>query len=126
MLTKRIVHATIPAADIDRAIRWYEEKLGFTPQARPEGGAMYHAAEGTRFFVYPSDRAGEAPQTVMSFETNDLTHDVAELKNRGVVFEEYDQPGIKTIDSIATMGAVRGAWFRDSEGNIIGVVQEPA
>lgn len=125
MLTERTVQATIPVADIDRAVLWYDEKLGFKPVARIEGGAMYEAGGGTRFFLYPTTHAGLAPQTVMSFMTPDLDTEVRALKARGVVFEEYDLPGIKTVDSIATIGSTRGAWFKDSEGNIIGVVQEP-
>ena len=125
MLTERMVQATIPAADMERAMLWYEEKLGFKPVARIEGGAMYRAAGGTGFFLYPTTHAGLAPQTVMSFMTPDLGTEVRDLKARGVVFEEYDLPGIKTVDSIAAMGSTRGAWFKDSEGNIIGVVQEP-
>jgi len=120
-----MVQATIPAADIDRAMRWYEEKLGFNPVSRIEGGAMYEAGGGTHFFLYPTTHAGLAPQTVMSFMTPDVDTEVRDLKARGVVFEEYDLPGIKTVDSIATIGSTRGAWFKDSEGNIIGVVQEP-
>jgi catechol 2,3-dioxygenase-like lactoylglutathione lyase family enzyme len=125
MLTERMVQATIPAADIDRAVRWYEEKLGFKPVSRIEGGAMYRAAGGTGFFLYATPHAGQAPQTVMSFLTPDVEKEVRDLKARGVAFEEYDLPGIKTVDSIAAMGPTRGAWFKDSEGNIIGLVQEP-
>lgn len=93
MLTDRRIHATIPAADLGRARRWYEERLGFTPIRELPGGLMYDAAE--------------------------------ELKARGVVFEDYDFPTLKTVDSIATTGPSRAAWFRDSEGNIIGIVQLP-
>jgi catechol 2,3-dioxygenase-like lactoylglutathione lyase family enzyme len=125
MLTDRAVHTTIPAADMDRAIRWYEEKLGFKPVERQAGGALYHAASGTRFVIYPTPNAGQAPQTVMGFSTPDIEAEVRDLKGRGIVFEEYDFPGLKTVNSIATIDSVRGAWFRDSEGNILGVVQMP-
>ena len=61
----------------------------------------------------------------MGFSTSDIESEVRDLKARGVVFEEYDFPTLKTVDGIATVGATRTGWFRDSEGNIIGVVQLP-
>ncbi|MCB1494213.1 MAG: VOC family protein [Bauldia sp.] len=123
MLTDCAVMATIPASDLDRAIRWYDEKLGFKPVMETEGGVMYQAANGTGFFIYPTPNAGEAPQTLMSFLTPDVTSEVRDLKALGVVFEEYDLPGMRTVDSIASMPGGRGGWFRDSEGNIIGVFE---
>jgi catechol 2,3-dioxygenase-like lactoylglutathione lyase family enzyme len=125
MLNDRRTHTTIPAADIDRAVRWYEEKLGWKPTRRSSGGVSYGTADDTRFVIYPSPNAGKAPQTVMGFRTADIEADVRGLKQRGVIFEEYDFPGLKTIDSIATTADVRAAWFRDSEGNILGIVQLP-
>lgn len=125
MLTDRRAHTTLPAADMDRAIRWYEEKLGFKPLWRNPAGAMYQAGDGTRFQSYPTPDAGKAPQTVMGFVTPDIEGDVRALKARGVVFEDYDLPTLKTIGSIATMGSVRAAWFRDSEENILGLVHFP-
>ena len=116
MLNERRTHTTIPAADIDRAVRWYEEKLGWKPTRRLPSGVSYGTPEDTRFVIYPSPNAGKAPQTVMGFRT-------ADLKAHGVVFEEYDLPGLKTVGSIAAMGDVRAAWFRDSEGNILGIVR---
>ncbi len=123
MLSERRIHTTIPAADMDRAVRWYEEKLGFKPLQKLPGATMYRAADDSRFVLYPTPNAGKAPQTVMGFTTLDVESDVLDLKARGVVFEEYDFPELKTIDSIAIRGPVRSAWFRDSEGNILGIVQ---
>lgn len=127
MLTELRVHATIPASDIARAKNWYEEKLGFRPVRELPGGLMYDAANGTRFVVYPSPNAGQAPQTCMGFAAHDIEREVRELKERGVTFEEYDYPSLKTVDGIAETGdgASRSAWFRDSEGNILGLVQLP-
>ena len=62
----------------------------------------------------------------MGFETADVEGDVAALKKKGVKFEDYDMPGLKTVDSIATFGKLKGAWFRDSEGNILGISNPPA
>ncbi len=86
---------------------------------------MYDAADSTRFIIYPTPNAGKSPNTLMGFVTDDIEAEVRELKARGVVFEEYDYPTVKTVGSIATVGPTRSAWFRDSEGNIIGVVQLP-
>ena len=125
MLTELRVHTTIPATDMDRAMRWYEEKLGFKPVWKRVVGAMYEAGDGTRFQLYPTPNAGQAPQTVMGLTTNQIEADVREFKARGVVFEEYDLPDLKTVDSIATADNARAAWFRDSEGNILGLAQFP-
>ena len=125
MLTDRRAHSTIPAADLGRARQWYSEKLGFEPIRELPGGLMYDAAEGTRFIIYPTPNAGQSLNTLMGFVTPDIGAEVRDLKARGVVFEEYDYPTLRTVDSIATVGPTRSAWFRDSEGNIIGVVQLP-
>lgn len=123
MLTQTRVHTTIPASDIDRAMRFYEDKLGFKPMSTLPGGMMYQAAGDTRFVLYPSPNAGKAPQTVMGFTVDNVEAEVKDLKRRGVVFEEYDYPGLKTVDSIAKRDGVSSAWFKDSEGNILGIVQ---
>ena len=125
MLTERRVHTTLPASDMARARAWYAEKLGFEPMLDLPSGMMYEAAEGTRFVLFPSPNAGQAPQTCMGFATSDIEGDVRDLKAKGVTFEEYDTPNFTTVDSIATAGPTRSAWFRDSEGNILGIVQLP-
>ena len=125
MLSNRRAHATIPVADMVRAKRWYEEKLGLKPTKDNAVGSIYETGGGTGFFLYPTPNAGKAPNTLMSFEAKDIVADVRALKKLGVVFEEYDMPGLKTIDSIASLGALRGAWFKDSEGNILAIGEEP-
>ena len=126
MLGSRRAYATIPATDLDRAKRWYQEKLGLTPVREvADAGVMYQVGEGSGFFLYPTSNAGKAPNTLMSFSAEDIVADVAALKKRGVVFEEYDVPGLKTVNSIATLGNLRGAWFKDSEGNILAIGEEP-
>ena len=125
MLTDCRVHATIPAADLGRARKWYADMLGLEPIRQLPGGLMYDAADSTRFIIYPTPNAGKSPNTCMGFATDDIDAEVRGLKERGVVFEEYDSPNLKTVDGIATVGPTRSAWFRDSEGNVIGVVQLP-
>ena len=126
MLSQRPVHSTIPASDVERAKRFYGETLGFPIVQEQPGGVMFQAAEGTRFVVYPSPNAGASPNTIMGFAVDDIESEVTDLTNRGVVFERYDFPGLKTDDlGIATSGPTRSAWFKDTEGNILGVVQLP-
>jgi catechol 2,3-dioxygenase-like lactoylglutathione lyase family enzyme len=121
MLSDHRVYATIPAADIERARRWYEEKLQLKPRTSEPMGLIYDLGGGTGFLLYPTSLAGKAPNTLMSFDTHDIKGDVADMKKRGVKFEDYDMPGLKTVDSIATIGDRRGAWFKDSEGNILAI-----
>jgi catechol 2,3-dioxygenase-like lactoylglutathione lyase family enzyme len=121
MLSDHPVYATIPASDIERARRWYEEKLGLKPRMSEPMGLIYDLGGGTGFLLYPTSFAGQAPNTLMSFDTKNIAGDVADMKGRGVKFEEYDLPGLKTINSIATLGSRRGAWFKDSEGNILAI-----
>jgi len=121
MLSTRRVYATIPAADIERARKWYEEKLGLRPRAQEPMGLIYDLGAGTGFLLYPTPNAGQAPNTLASFSSTDVKSDVAALKKRGVKFEDYDFPGLKTENSIAMIGGRAGAWFKDSEGNILAI-----
>jgi catechol 2,3-dioxygenase-like lactoylglutathione lyase family enzyme len=123
MLCDCHVSATIPAKDMARARQFYEKTLGFDPVDENPGGVMYHA-RGSAFFLYPSEFAGTNKATVMGFETNDLRRQVNELRLKGVKFEEYTTPGVKTVDGIAEMGdGSAGAWFTDTEGNILSLIQ---
>ena len=124
MLSGRSVYATIPAADLERASRWYEEKLGLHPVKREEMGLVYELGHGTGFLLYPTSNAGKAPNTLATFSSTDVRSDVAALKARGVVFEDYDFPGLKTEGGIARLGDRTAAWFKDSEGNILAIGDE--
>lgn len=126
MLGSHRVFPTIPVTDLARARRWYEEKLGLKPARETAEGLVYQLAGGTGFLLYQTQFAGKAPNTLMGFETSDVEGDVAALKKQGVKFEDYDMPGLKTINSIATIGSVKGAWFRDSENNILAISNPPA
>lgn len=126
MLSNRRAMATIPAADMERAKAWYSDKLGLKPDMSEEAGLIYRLGGGSGFLLYPSPNAGQAPNTLMVFESTDVAADVAALKGRGVKFEEYDLPELKTENSIAAIGSRKAAWFRDSEGNILAVGDGPA
>jgi predicted enzyme related to lactoylglutathione lyase len=112
--------ATIPATDLERARAFYEQKLGFTPESVMEAGLIYRFGKGTGAFLYPSSTAG-AGHTVGSWFVSDLPAAVEALRARGIEFEEYDFPGLKTVDGIADLGSELSAWFKDSEGNILAV-----
>lgn len=122
MLANFQMHSTIPAQDLGRAKKYYADRLGLTPARETPGGLVYEY-KGAWFLLYPSPGAGTARHTVAGWAIDDIEAEVAELKARGVVFEEYDLPSLKTVNSIATTGPNRAAWFKDSEGNILGLVQ---
>jgi catechol 2,3-dioxygenase-like lactoylglutathione lyase family enzyme len=126
MLQGRYMHPTIPAIDLERARAWYEEKLGLTPSQEMPGGLIYQTSGEAWFLLFPTPNAGTAEHTVGGWQVEDIHAEVAELKGRGVVFEEYDFPTVKTVDSVAETGPVKAAWFKDSEGNILGIVQLPS
>jgi len=123
MLKDAPITAYVPAADLERARKFYEEKLGLEPDEENAAGVFYKCGEGTTFFLYKSAGAGTSKASTAFWDVEDVEAEVADLKGRGVVFEEYDMPGIKTVNGIATGGGAKTAWFKDSEGNIMAVSQ---
>ena len=119
MLTNSPVSSVLPVADMARAKEFYQDKLGLAllPESIP-GTAEFEAGEGTRIQLYEHGLP-KAENTAASFEVSDIAATVRELKDNGVTFEEYDFPDLKTVDSIATMGSMQAAWFKDTEGNIL-------
>jgi predicted enzyme related to lactoylglutathione lyase len=113
----------IPASDISRARRFFEQKVGLVPKEDVAGGVVYECGNGSWIFLYTSGGAGTSSASQAFWQVKDVESEVRELKSRGVVFEEYDLPGIKTVDGIATMDDTKGAWFKDSEGNIFALIQ---
>lgn len=124
MLSDRRCATMIPASDLERAKKWYADLLGFTPNAEDSDGVQYLSGEGTEFWLYPSEFAGTNQATVMGWLAQDLSAEMDDLKARGISFEEYDIPGIKTVEGIAEFGSgERAAWFKDSEGNILALFE---
>jgi catechol 2,3-dioxygenase-like lactoylglutathione lyase family enzyme len=123
MLANHPVNATLPAVDLERAKRFYTERLGLSPEMEAPGGIFFRCGEGTRFLVFPSGGTASGSHTQMGWTVEDIEAEVAALKTRGVVFEEYDTPGLKSVNSIAIIGTDKAAWFKDSEGNLLGLVQ---
>jgi len=126
MLKSSPIVPYIPVADLERARKFYEEKIGLTPKEIYAGGVIYECGGGTWVFMYPSGGAGTSKASTAFWAVEDVEKEVAELKSRGVVFEEYDMPQIKTENSIATGGGAKTAWFKDSEGNIMAISQRIA
>ena len=123
MLGKSQIIAYVPVSDLPRARKFYEEKLGFVPvESNPEG-VMYESGKGSRFFAYKSAGAGTSKASTAFWQVGDVEAEVADLRKRGVVFEEYDNPGFKTVNGFATGGGAKTAWFKDTEGNILAVSQ---
>jgi catechol 2,3-dioxygenase-like lactoylglutathione lyase family enzyme len=125
MLGNHIMRASLPASDLDRARKFYEETLGLEVLEADEGGITFKSGSGSEFFVFTSMGKSDASFTQGGWEVDDIESEVGELKSRGVKFEEYDFPGMKTVNGIAETGPARGAWFKDSEGNLLGLVQLP-
>jgi len=123
MLTNSPIVPYIPVADMARARKFYEGKLGLKPREEYAGGVIYECGNGSWVFMYPSAGAGTSKASTAFWAVDDVAAEVADLKAKGVVFEEYNMPGIKTVNSIATGGGARTAWFKDSEGNILAVSQ---
>jgi predicted enzyme related to lactoylglutathione lyase len=122
MLKTAPIRAYIPAKDVKRARKFYEEKIGLVPKLEFAGGVIYECG-GTEVFLYPTPNAGTSKASQAFWHVKDVEAEVADLKARGVQFEEYDMPGITMKNSIATGGGAKTAWFKDSEGNIMAVSQ---
>jgi predicted enzyme related to lactoylglutathione lyase len=122
MLANAPIRAYIPVSDVARARRFYEKTVGLKPKQDYAGGVIYECG-GTEVFMYPTTNAGTSKASQAFWQVGDVEAEVAELKARGVVFEEYDLPGMKMVNSIATGGGAKTAWFKDTEGNILAVSQ---
>jgi catechol 2,3-dioxygenase-like lactoylglutathione lyase family enzyme len=127
MLQDSHVATRLPAQDLERAKAFYAEKLGLTPAEERPGGVRYQCI-GSTFVLFETTGAPSGTHTQMAFDVEDLEATMAELRSRGLVFEEYDG----TVDGVVTVegnypskGGVgeKGAWFKDSEGNLLGIGQ---
>jgi catechol 2,3-dioxygenase-like lactoylglutathione lyase family enzyme len=130
MLENGGVSARLPAQDLERARAFYAEKLGLEPEEERPGGLRYRCARG-EFALFQSGGAPSGTHTQMAWEVQDIEAAVIQLRANGVVFEEYDQPGLTTVDGIAEVPdnypskgvGERAAWFKDSEGNLLALGQ---
>ena len=123
MLSDYSIRTTLPASDLERAKAFYRDALGFVPEHEAPEGLSYRTKTGSPFFVYPSGGSASGQHTQMGWDVPDIDAEVTELQSRGVEFIEYNSPPLKTVNGIATTGSVKAAWFNESEGNLIGLVQ---
>ena len=122
MLSDTVAAVVLPAEDMARARAFYTDKLGLPIAFENDQGVGFGAGAGTIVFVYPHGKT-KADHTVAAFAVSDVPAKVQALRAAGVVFLEYDQPGLKTVDGIADSSGGKGAWFKDSEGNILSIVE---
>jgi catechol 2,3-dioxygenase-like lactoylglutathione lyase family enzyme len=122
MLQEASMYSYIPAKNVTRARAFYEEKLGFKPKEVTAGGVTYEFATGTACFLYPTPNAGTSKASQAFWQVEDIEKEVAELIARGVKFETYDMPDIDAR-GISTAGGAKAAWFKDTEGNIMALIQ---
>jgi catechol 2,3-dioxygenase-like lactoylglutathione lyase family enzyme len=119
MLQQAAITVMLPVKNLERAREFYEHCLGFEPGERhPDGKYVYRAA-GAYLALFPKDEGTRAEHTALSFEVDDIAKAIRELQKRGVVFADYDYPGLKTVDHVCVLGAEKAAWFDDTEGNCL-------
>ena len=123
MLQNFPMYAYIPAKDVARARQFYESKLGFRAKEEVAGGVIYEFKDKTACFLYPTPNAGTSLASQAFWQVEDIEREVSELKARGIVFEEYDVPGERSPSGVVTAGGAKAAWFKDSEGNILAIIQ---
>jgi catechol-2,3-dioxygenase len=117
-----IAEATLPAQDIERAKAFYAEQLGLSPTSEDKVG-VHFVVGGTRFRLFRSGGSASGSHTQLALMVGDVAAQVSALRSRGVRFEEYDYPNLKTVDGVADLGYAKAAWFKDSEGNLLGIAQ---
>ena len=116
MLKDGRFHAAVAISDPAAARKWYEDKLGLTVKQEDPGGVWYQFGESW-LYVYQSGSAGTARNTVAGWAVDDLAAEMKWLRGRGVAFEEYDMPGLKTVDGVVDFGPAKVSWFKDPDGN---------
>jgi catechol 2,3-dioxygenase-like lactoylglutathione lyase family enzyme len=124
MLQASPMYSYIPAKDIARARRFYEDKLGLRPKEETNGGVVYEFGGGTAAFLYLTPNAGTSQASQAFWSVQDVDAEIQALEARGVRFEQYDDmPGERSPQGAITAGGAKAAWFKDSEGNIMALIQ---
>jgi catechol 2,3-dioxygenase-like lactoylglutathione lyase family enzyme len=117
-------YAKLPARDVERARAFYADKFGLRPFGEHDGHLFYELGGGSHFMVYPSSGAASGTHDQIGFAVDDVESMVATLRSNGVIFEEYEPPqGASATDGVMDFGGVKAAWFKDSEGNLLSIVQ---
>jgi catechol 2,3-dioxygenase-like lactoylglutathione lyase family enzyme len=127
MLTDATVTTILPVIDLNRAREFYEHRLGLKPAGmKPDGKFIFACGGGAVIALFPRETATRADHTALSFQVRDIVAAIDELKGKGVVFEDYDLPGLKTVNHVCVLGAEKAAWFRDTEGNYLCIHEDMA
>ena len=129
MLSNAPIMTILPAADIDRAQAFYADTLGLPTPDMPVPGdaALFECGEGTLLYIYHVPQGTQAEHTVAGWMVQDFDTTMRDLRERGITFERYDMPNLKTDDhGVAEMDGAQVAWFKDSEGNILSITSMPA
>lgn len=120
MLTHSPVITILPVKDLARARDFYEKQLGLLPEGFRAGGQFTFRCGGDALIaLFPKAEGTRAEHTAISFRVTDIAAEVRALQANGVVFEDYDLPGLKTVEHVCVLGAEKAAWFKDTEGNIL-------
>ncbi len=124
-LTHRAVAMMMPVTDVDRSRTFYSESLGLDyTGTNDEGSAVYALDGGSTLVLLPRPDSTPSDSTAMSFEVDDIHAEIAELEGRGVVFEDYDLPDLRTVEHVCVLGAEKAAWFKDPDGNVLCLHQD--
>lgn len=124
MLNNAHLTTILPAVDLERARRFYSQTLGLKEERKTaEGGVRFRAGDGTDLELVPRGQPSKSEYTALTFEVSDVEGELRDLEGRGVKFEDYDLPGLKTERHIAIMGSEKAAWFKDPDGNILCIHQ---
>jgi predicted enzyme related to lactoylglutathione lyase len=127
MLASAPVTTILPVMDMKRARSFYETKLGLKAVGfKPDGKFVYECGGGAVIALFPKEGGTKADHTAVSFQVKDIGAAIKELKSSGVVFEDYDFPGLKTVDHVCVLGAEKAAWFKDTEGNYLCIHEDIA
>lgn len=120
MLTDAPVTTILPVVDVERAKDFYGNRLGLALEGvQPDGQIVYAGGGGARIALSPRQTGTRADHTALSFDVKDIAATIQALEQRGVAFADYDLPGLKTVDHVCVLGAVKAAWFNDPDGNIL-------
>lgn len=117
------MYAYIPARDMARARKFYEGTVGLKPKMEINGGVVYEFAGGTACFLYTTPNAGTSQASQAFWDVKDVDKLIGDLKARGVKFEDYDMPGERSPAGAVIAGGAKAAWFKDSEGNIMALIE---
>ena len=127
MLSNAPVTTMLPVIDMQRARDFYEGRLGLRPVGfRPDGRFAYACAGGASIALFPKEGGTKADHTALSFKVDDIGAALAALQKTGVVFEDYDLPGLKTVNHVCVLGSEKAAWFKDTEGNYLCIHEDIA